>query len=210
MKRVRTSAILATAIGLLVFQGANAENRGAEIFDGLCNRCHGPQGQGVRGLEAPLIAGMPAWYIEGQLKKFRDGLRGTHPKDMPGMRMRPMANTLKESDLSGISAYVANLPGQVPAASVQGGDPEKGKASFMVCSACHGADAKGNQQMGAPTLAGQDDWYLIAQLKNFKSGIRGSDSARDPLAASMRPMAATLDDQAMKDVAAYLRSLSRK
>jgi len=209
MRGVRTSAILAAAIGLVVLQGAKAEDRGAEVFDGLCNRCHGPQGQGMRGLEAPLIAGMPAWYVEGQLHKFREGIRGTHPKDMPGMRMRPMANTLKESDVPAVAAHVAGMAVQEAMPTLEGADPEKGKAGFAVCAACHGVDAKGNQQMGAPLLAGQDDWYLLTQLKNFKAGIRGADPrhAQGPL---MRPMVGNLDDAAMKDIAAYLRSLSRK
>jgi cbb3-type cytochrome c oxidase subunit III len=206
---MRISAILAAAIGLVALQGANAEDRGAEVFNGLCNRCHGPEGQGIKGLEAPLIAGMPAWYVERQLHKFREDMRGTHPKDMPGMRMRPMANTLKESDVAAVAAYVAGLPVQTSAPTLEGADQEKGKASYAVCSACHGPDAKGNEQMGAPLLAGQDDWYLVTQLKNFKADIRGYDP-RDAQAVMMKPMVAPLDETVMQDLAAYLHSLSRK
>jgi cytochrome c553 len=188
--------------------GANAEDRGAEIFNGLCNRCHGPEGQGIEGLEAPLIAGMPAWYVERQLHKFRERMRGAHPKDMPGMRMRPMANTLKEYDLAGVAAYVENMPLQTSVATLEGANQEKGKADYAACVACHGADAKGNQPLGAPPLAGQDDWYLATQLKNFKAGIRGADP-RDVQGAMMRPMAMPLEEAARNDIAAYLQSLSR-
>ncbi|CAK0773500.1 hypothetical protein CCP3SC5AM1_860004 [Gammaproteobacteria bacterium] len=210
MKNVRISAILATAIGFGVLHNAQAEDRGAEIFNGLCNRCHGAAGQGMQGLEAPLIAGMPAWYVEAQLRKFRADGRGTHPKDMPGMRMRPMANTLKDYDIPVISSYVASLPIQKPASMLEGADPKKGEAGFAACVGCHGVDAKGNQQMNAPLLAGQDGWYLLSQLKNFKAGVRGANPTRDPSGSLMRPMAGSLTEDAMKDIAAYLQSLSRK
>jgi cytochrome c553 len=163
----------------------------------------------MKGLEAPLIAGMPAWYVERQLQKFREGIRGTHPRDMPGMRMRPMANTLKESDVAAVAAYVESLPIQASVPTLEGADKEKGKAGFAICAACHGPDAKGNQQLSAPMLAGQDDWYLVTQIKNFKADIRGYDP-RDVQAALMKPMVASLDEVAMKDLAAYLQSLSRK
>jgi cbb3-type cytochrome c oxidase subunit III len=210
MKNVRISAILAAAIGLGMLQGAHAEDRPMEIFNGFCNRCHGHEGQGIKGLEAPLIAGMPAWYVEGQLKKFRDDIRGTHPRDMPGMRMRPMAKTLAESDVAGISQYVANMSAQQPMHTLEGADPKKGETTFStVCAACHGADAKGNEQMKAPLLAGQDGWYLLTQLRNFKAGVRGANP-RDDTGATMRAMVGTLNEETMKDVAAYLQSLPRK
>jgi len=46
-------------------------------------------------------------------------------------------------------------------------------------------------------------------LKNFKAGIRGSDS-RDTFGMQMAPMAMTLPtDQAIEDVAAYINTLER-
>lgn len=208
MSKMRNSAILITAMGILALQNVNAEDRGAEVFNGLCNRCHGSQGQGNKGLEAPLIAGMPAWYVEGQVLKFRQDLRGTHPKDLPGMRMRPMANTLRESDIPLVAKYVEQLPAHQPML-IEGADPKKGESTFSVCSSCHGADAKGNQAMGAPNLSVQDGWYLVSQLKNFKDGIRGADP-RDSFGSMMRPMASTLTEESMKDVVAYIHSLQKK
>lgn len=210
MRNKRISAIVAAAIGLVVLQGTEAEDRGADYFNGLCNRCHGFQGEGMRSLEAPLIAGMPAWYVEGQLQKFRAGMRGTHPKDMPGMRMRPMANTLQEYDIRTISMYVANMPIQNPVSILEGADLKKGQAIYStICVGCHGADAKGNQLMNAPLLAGQDGWYLLTQLKNFKEGVRGANP-NDTSGGSMRGMMGTLNEEAMRDIAAYLQSLPRK
>lgn len=207
MNKISSSAILIAAMGIMALETVNAEDRAAELFNGMCNRCHGAQGQGMKGLEAPLIAGMPAWYVEAQLKQFRQGLRGTHPKDMPGMRMRPMANTLRESDIPLVAKYVEKLPA-IQGNPVEGGDPKKGEAIYAVCAGCHGTDGKGNQAMNTPNLIGQDGWYLVSQLKNFKAGIRGADP-RDTIGGMMRPMASTLTEESMKDVVAYIQSLKK-
>jgi len=87
------------------------------------------------------------------------------------------------------------------------GDPAKGKASFAVCQACHGANGMGNKALNAPRIAGQEPWYLERQLKNFKGGIRGADP-KDTYGMQMRPMALTLaNDQAVSDMAAFLSSM---
>jgi cytochrome c oxidase subunit 2 len=87
-------------------------------------------------------------------------------------------------------------------------DPDKGKTHFAVCQGCHGAEGQGNQESGAPILAGQHGWYLIRQLQNFRDGIRGvhDDDAYGQLMASM---AKTLpDEQAVKDVTAYIATMA--
>jgi len=87
------------------------------------------------------------------------------------------------------------------------GDAGRGKALYAVCATCHGPNAEGMQEMNGPALAGREAWYLIRQLQNFKSGVRGSDP-RDIYGLQMAPMAQVLaDEQAIEDVAAYLSSL---
>jgi cytochrome c oxidase subunit 2 len=86
------------------------------------------------------------------------------------------------------------------------GDAAVGKTLFVVCQACHGPDAQGNQQVGAPRLAGQKQYYLLRQLRNFRAGARGVDP-RDIFGAQMRAMALTLpNDKAVEDVVAYIRT----
>jgi len=93
-------------------------------------------------------------------------------------------------------------------AAFAAGDAATGKTLFGICVACHGANAEGNQALNAPSNAGQDEWYVVRQLKNFKEGIRGADP-KDTYGAQMRPMAMALtDDQAIADVAAYIATLS--
>ena len=87
------------------------------------------------------------------------------------------------------------------------GDPEKGKNLYAPCMACHGAAGEGNPALNSPALAGQDPGYLIRQLDLFRTGKRGADP-EDVYGAQMRPMAATLaDEAAILDVVAYIGTL---
>ena len=169
--------------------------------------CHGTQGQGNPKFNAPAIAGLPKWYIEAQLHKFRSGVRGTHPQDITGMQMRPMAISFhNDQDLQAVAGYVTNLP-RPGASFTTGGDAAKGSTLYAPCTACHGVDGAGNEQLKAPPLKNASDWYLIAQLKKFKAGERGANPG-DLEGAQMRPMAAILtDEQAIKDVVAHIMTL---
>ena len=87
------------------------------------------------------------------------------------------------------------------------GDPERGKEHFKVCAACHGENGEGKPALNAPANGGQNEWYVVRQLRNFRSGVRGDDP-KDTFGIQMRPMAMGLaDDQAVEDVAAYVASL---
>jgi cytochrome c oxidase subunit 2 len=180
---------------------------GEEIFE-LCTSCHGTQGQGNAKFNAPAIAGLPKWYIESQLHKFRTGVRGTHPNDITGMQMRPMAISFhNDQDVQAVAGYVAALARPGATVTAQGGDAAKGSALYAPCTACHGADGAGNEQLKAPPLKHGSDWYLVAQLKKFKAGERGANPG-DIEGAQMRPMAATLaDEQAIQDVVAHIMTL---
>jgi len=76
-------------------------------------------------------------------------------------------------------------------------DVTAGHAKAQVCAACHGAD--GNSHSGQfPSLAGQTARYLYLELKDFKEGRRN-----DPI---MSPMASSLSQPDMLDLAAYFSS----
>jgi cytochrome c oxidase subunit 2 len=200
---------MASLGGLLLAGPALAQDleRGEALW-ALCTQCHGAEGQGNIEYLAPDIAGMPTWYGERQIHKFRDGLRGTEFDDIAGMRMRPMALSLRtDQDVADVSAFLATLPTHDPEPLLEGGDPEKGKQYYATCSACHGQNGEGNEQLGSPPLRGSSDWYLKTQLSNFKAGVRGANP-NDGLGAQMRGMSYTLpDDQAILDVIAYIETL---
>lgn len=83
---------------------------------------------------------------------------------------------------------------------------EDAQAKYQPCAACHGSMGEGNPALNAPALAGQGVAYLERQLQHFKSGVRGSDP-KDTQGAQMKTMAATLADDDIPVVAAYLASL---
>jgi cytochrome c oxidase subunit 2 len=59
-----------------------------------CGTCHGWDGRGMQATNAPRLAGMSDWYMVTQLKNFKQGIRGAHPKDMYGPQMASMAAIL--------------------------------------------------------------------------------------------------------------------
>lgn len=156
-------------------------------------------------MNAPRIAGLPAAYIERQLKHFRSGLRGG-PDDFYGVAMNGRAKALgADQAVSDVTAFIASLP-KLKKAPAQDGDVSAGRAIFETCAACHGAKGEGNAELGAPAVAGSEDWYVARQLANFKKGIRGRDG--DEQGAQMRAAAQALpDEEAMRAVAAYITTL---
>jgi cytochrome c553 len=78
------------------------------------------------------------------------------------------------------------------------GDPARGKTLGYTCLGCHGIEAYKNvyPTYAVPRLRGQHAEYLVAALKGYKAGERGH--------ATMHAHAATLSDQDMEDIAAYL------
>ena len=77
------------------------------------------------------------------------------------------------------------------------GDISSGKQKSAVCAACHGMDGNSlNPEW--PKLAGQNEKYLIKQLKDFKNQIRVSPLMSGPVA--------NLSEQDMEDLAAYFSS----
>ncbi len=184
--------------------------RGEQIFD-TCFPCHGKDGLGNKTVGAPAIAGLPRWYVERQLHNFKSAMRGANPHDLEGSRMRPMARSLwREGDIASVAEYVATLPGRVPAATMVAGDTANGRMRYQsICITCHQDDGNGNEALGAPPLTHQHDWYMMAQIVKFKTGLRGTHPD-DAMGSQMAAMAATLEDStAMHDVIAFIRTLQK-
>lgn len=187
---------------------AGAGTASSDDFD-YCLVCHGANGNGNAAIRAPKISGMESWYIAQQLEAFATGLRGTPEADAPGHEMGPIGIRLKqEGRVDAAVQFIGSLKSEKPAHTVSG-DARQGKHLYAVCASCHGVAGEGNQSMHAPALAARTDWYLVAQLNNFKEGLRGADPA-DTYGAQMRAVAATLgDDKAVADVVAYIDTLGR-
>lgn len=173
-----------------------------------CVACHGVAGEGNAALKAPRLSHLEPVYLAAQLHKFRSGLRGAAGATAPAMQMAGMAASLADDQaVEDVASYIASLDGGVSPAVVTG-DVELGADYYnQLCGACHGAAAGGNRALNAPRLAGSDDWYLLAQLQAYRDGQRGTGSG-DRTGKQMRSMAAALpDEQAMRDVVAFIRSI---
>ena len=207
----RMSALAALVAALLALPASAQDpvDRGRELF-ALCTQCHMADGRGSHLALAPAIAGLPQWYVVAQLQKFRAGYRGQHFDDIAGMRMRPMSLALADdADVAAVAAYAASLAPIAPAPVLEGGDPAKGQTLFAPCAACHAPDGSGNEAVFGPPLKHTSDWYLLTQLANFRAGVRGAKPG-DTSGALMRPMSMTLaDEQAMRDVIAYITTLAK-
>jgi len=75
----------------------------------LCASCHGVTGKGFEDGKVPPLAGMDASYVAAQIRKFKDGVRGTMPGDAFGPVMQAVAAPLSAEDINQVAAYVHTL-----------------------------------------------------------------------------------------------------
>jgi cytochrome c oxidase subunit 2 len=82
---------------------------GRRLFE-TCQICHGANGHGSWGTNAPRLAGMSDWYLQRQLVNFKSRVRGGHPEDVYGDQMSMMANVLIEPGaIEDVVAYINTL-----------------------------------------------------------------------------------------------------
>ncbi len=209
-KNLSVSLVLKSVVLLIVFFSisinAQDANQGEQLYK-VCAGCHGFKAEGSQSANSPKLSGQESWYLERQIKNFRDGLRGRVANDPHGLRMAQMAQVVQsDQDINNLIAYIQTLPNKSTTSSVKG-DIEKGKGLYATCMACHGNKAEGKQALNAPGLLALDDWYQLDQLVKFKDGRRGAHP-NDAYGQQMAPMAKLLaDEQAMRDVVSYIHSL---
>jgi cytochrome c553 len=178
------------------------------IFQNLCATCHGTKGEGKAEVKSPSIANLPAWYVEHQLENFRTDRRGAHPEDAEGQLMRAMAKVLSKEQTSAIAALVEKLPRVKPSPTINI-DVARGKEVFADrCMECHRFNGEGEIVFGAAPLVGLQDWYLAAQLRKFKKGVRGA--AKDDVNGQKMVQATANfveDEEMVQSLAAWLVQL---
>jgi cytochrome c553 len=79
------------------------------------------------------------------------------------------------------------------------GDPVQGEKKFYTCYGCHGVANYKNAypDYSVPKLRHQNSAYLVSALHEYRDGTRPH--------ATMHAQAASLSDQDMEDIAAYLQ-----
>jgi cytochrome c oxidase cbb3-type subunit III len=114
---------------------------GERLFLNNCAACHGSDAKGAKGF--PNLTDTD-WLYGGSPEKIIETISEGRNGQMPVMA--PAVGTAEE--VRHVANYVLSLSGSAHNATMA----EQGKAKFAVCAACHGADGKGNQALGAPNL----------------------------------------------------------
>ena len=210
---VRMIATVGSLAGILTMTGCvrssvAASISGAELFE-ACVPCHGVAGEGKAAVGAPAIAGLPAWYVSAQLERFQTGARGRHGDDVEGLKMQAMSRQLRsEMETKAVATHIASLPQITHAAAIGGGDPIAGMRGYLLCASCHGVTGDGFEAGRVPPLAGLNGWYVAAQIRKFKNGVRGATDG-DAFGPVMQAVATRLSAEDINEVAAYVDALSR-
>ena len=126
-----------------------------------CALCHGPEGHGAFGYPSVVD---DAWLWGGDdetvLETLRVGINAAHPETLRSeMPAFGETGVLTRDQIRAASAYVRSLSGP---ASPEPAALEEGATLFAEnCASCHGEDARGLQDVGAPNLA-DDAWIYGA------------------------------------------------
>lgn len=181
---------------LLDFARAQAK----PIFAENCAPCHGSGGAGAKGF--PNLND-DEWLWGGTLDDIattiRHGVRSNDAKTRAGgMPAFGRDGMMKRGDIETVTQYVrsmARLPVE-PKTDLAAGK----KIYSETCAGCHGADGKGNRELGAPNLTdaiwlfGSDTAVIFDGLWNGRNSVMPAWSTR-------------LDDSTVKALAVYVHSL---
>ncbi|MFA7306295.1 MAG: cytochrome-c oxidase, cbb3-type subunit III [Hyphomicrobium sp.] len=125
---------------------------GKALFGDNCAACHGRQATGGKGFpnlttNSWLWGGSPEQIAE----TIKVGINSTHPESRTSqMPAFGRDGILQRNDIEKVVAYLRSLSG---ASGAQAGDVTAGQKIFADnCASCHGEDAKGNSETGAPNL----------------------------------------------------------
>jgi len=158
-----------------------ARAEGSAVFANDCAPCHGAGAQGSKGF--PNL-NADRWLWGGTLEEIQTtiahGARWDADKDThtgPIMPSFGHDGTLKPADIVATANYVHSLSGLPTDADA---DLALGKKLFGDnCAACHGDDAKGNKDIGAPNLTTKV-WLYGSSLGSIEERITNGGGAVMP------------------------------
>ena len=171
---------------------------GAATFKVNCVQCHGSGAQGSKGF--PNLND-DDWLWGGKPDQIQQtimhGIRFTSDPDTRQSAMPAFADIITPDQIAQVSAFVASLSGKVGDASLV---TPGAKVFADNCVACHGANAKGNKEFGAPDLTdaiwlyGSGETAIAEQVRAPKHGVMPAWLGR-------------LGDTKVKELAVYVHSL---
>ena len=172
---------------------------GKAAFGDNCSPCHGRGAQGAKGYpnlndDDWLWGGSLEAIQQTVLHGIRSGTDEARVNDMPRFGLDQMLTNEQVSDTAEYVLSVSGLEHDAAAA-------ERGKTIFAEqCVACHGEDAKGNQELGSPNLTdaiwlyGSDKAAIVKTIETGRGGVMPAWSAR-------------LDENTIKKLTLYVHSL---
>ena len=168
-----------------------AREVGQRLFLNYCSQCHASDGRGGKGF--PNLADND-WLYGGSPEAIKasilDGRNGTMP---------PMgASVGGEKGARDVANYVRSLSGLAHDAAAAA----RGKAGFVACAACHGAEGRGNPQLGAPNLTDETWLYGSSEATIAETILQGRRSV-------MPAHREFLGEQRAHILAGYVYGLSR-
>jgi len=170
----------------------DAVQAGKTVAAAACAGCHGDAG--VTQIPAiPSLVGLDPKYLTEAMKAYKSGQRKNDT-------MKGMLASVSEPAMNNIALFYA-LQKPTRAKTPVAGDAAAGKGAAASCAGCHGEEGVSGSP-ATPSLAGQESQYLVAALQAYKGGSRSDET--------MKGMAGSLDDDAMKNLAAYYASLEPK
>jgi cytochrome c oxidase cbb3-type subunit 3 len=172
------------------------------LYTEHCAVCHAPNLAGNRSRGAPPLTGGAWLYGDGGIGDLENtllyGVRSGHPKshNVTDMPAEGRTHQLTASEVSDVVEYVLRLSRQAHDESAA----QRGQQIFLDrgnCFDCHGADARGNSDYGAPSLLGPNWLYGSDRLTLYQSVYDGRHGlcpawSRKLSAAQIRALAAFL------------------
>ncbi len=164
-----------------------------------CVACHGAAGNSTI-TQNPKLAGQHAAYLRKQLYDFQGPARNNAV-------MTAIAKAMTDDDIRNVVAYVATQK-PTPGAAKNKDTVEWGKKIYRggiaeknvpACAGCHSPNGAGIPAQ-YPRLAGQHQDYSVAQLTNFRGGLRSNS-------AQMTTIAKRMSDDEIKAVSDYIAGL---
>ncbi|ESY06631.1 cytochrome CBB3 [Mesorhizobium sp. LNJC399B00] len=171
---------------------------GAAAFKVNCVQCHGSGAQGSKGF--PNLND-DDWLWGGEVDQIQQTIaHGIRFASDPATRLSEMpafGDIITADQIKQVSTYVASLSGTVGDQSLVA---PGAKVFAENCVACHGDNAKGNKELGAPDLT--DAIWLYA---SGEAAIAAQVTA--PKQGVMPAWGARLGETKVKELAVYIHSL---
>lgn len=161
-----------------------ARNAGAAVFRTWCAQCHGSGADGVQAAGYPNLLD-DDWLWGGDIESIHltitHGIRNTTDPDARYSEMPKFGEFLEPAEIGALVQHVRALSGQEHDAALAA----TGEPLFADnCASCHGDDAKGMRDLGAPNLTdaiwlyGGDVASLTKTITEARFGVMPDWSTR--------------------------------